>query len=464
MNENLDDRLRSASPSADSTVSPDIMDRATRSRRRPLHDWLSTSTAASRRGLVGGVAGVAALAIALPAVFPSQPALFALGSANSAAASTLGAAGDEKMMMMPYVEYNYVADASLSTSAGTGAVYRFELSGDVRDRATDVAAAFGVTGLPVKSSYFDEAYPTWVVGPEDGSAPNIAISWSGTGSWWYNNPAAYPAAECLDPVQSGDNVDDDKSLECAEYAEPVKGLNPSEADAAAIAFDLFTQLGYAGTASDLTTYSDEWGTTVTAPEFVDGQRIALDWSISWSGNGEIAYAGGQSSTAVKAGTYGTVSAVDAVARLDDWRWFGAAPMDGLPWMSSRAYSVGGDATSSENSAGESTDPSEGVTTEPTTEPTAEPEPETTVEPVPVPTESIDPEVTPEPLPTMTVMDLIINKATPQLLMVWDNAGNAWLVPGFVMSGDEGWPMAVISLVEGVIELPEPMPIEPALSD
>lgn len=463
MNENLDDRLRSASPTADTIVTPDIMDRATRSHRRPLHDWLSTSTAASRRGLAGGVAGVAALAIALPAVFPSQPALFALGSNNSAAASTLNAGGDEKMMM-PYVEYNYIADASLSTAAGTGAVYRFELSGDVRDRAADVAAAFGVTGLPVKSTYFDETYPTWVVGSEDGSTPSVTISWSGTGSWWFNNPAAYPQVECLDAGQPGDAIGDDKSVECAEYAEPVTGLNPSEAEAAAIAFDLFTQLGYVGTASDLTTYRDEWGTTVTAPEYVDGQRVALDWSMNWSGNGEIAYAGGQSSAAVKAGTYETVSAVDAVARLDDWRWFGAAPMDGLPWMSARSYSVGADETSSENSAGEATEPAEGDTTEPTAEPTAEPEPESTIDPVPAPTESIDPEVTPEPLPTVTVMDLIINHAKPQLLMVWDNAGNAWLVPGFIMSGDEGWPMAVISLVEGVIELPEPMPIEPALID
>lgn len=452
MNEKLDGRLRAAATIADANDTTDILERATRSRRRPLHDWLNTSTPASRRGVMA-VAGAAVVALALPLTFPHQSTLFALSSTNNVTSASTDAygIGDEKMMMMPYVVYNYVAGDTLSREVGSGTVYRFELSGNLTDRAREIARAFDVEGTPEKVSYFDDTYPTWVVGPEDGSAPSVTISWSGTGSWWFNNPAAYPELECLDAGQAGDVVGDDASLQCSEYAEPITGLNPTESDAIETAFALFSQLGYSGAKSDLTTYRDDWGTTVTAPVMVDGQRIALDWSMNWSGNGEIAYVTGQSSTTVSAGTFGTVSAADAVTRLDDWRWYGSAPMDGVPWMSARSYSVGVDDA-------QATDGAEG-TTNPVVEPTSDsPAPE------PLPTETVDPTEVPVPEPSPTVMDLIIDTATPQLLMVWDNTGNAWLVPGFVMSGDEGWPLAVICLVDGVIELPEPMPIEPMIID
>jgi hypothetical protein len=128
-------------------------------------------------------------------------------------------------------------------------------------------------------------------------------------------------------------------------------------------------------------------------------------------------------------------------------------MDGVPWMSARAY--------------DAVDSGEPLRTE-SVEPGLEPEPLPTesvdpgLEPEPLPTESVEPGLEPEPTPT--VMDMIISVAKPQLLMVWDNNGGAWLVPGFVMQGSEGWPLAVISLIEGVIELPDPMPIEPAIVD
>jgi hypothetical protein len=39
-------------------------------------------------------------------------------------------------------------------------------------------------------------------------------------------------------------------------------------------------------------------------------------------------------------------------------------------------------------------------------------------------------------------------------MVWDSKGNAWLVPGYMYQVTElGWQPSVVSLVDGVIELP-----------
>lgn len=469
MNDNeLDSRLRAALNVKHISNDDSLMDRAVTAPRRPLREWLATSSPTARRGLAGSVAAIAALAVILPSALPTQSSLFSLSATASNAASGLVAdnyGGMDSKMMLPYVTYNYIAGPGLSTKTGTGTVFRFELEGDVQQRARLIADALGVQGTLVKASYFDETYPTWVVGPEDGTSANLTISWSGTGSWWYNNPAAYPEQKCIDPGQPGDVAGDDLTQTCAKYEAPITGLNPSKDDAVAAAIELFTRLGYTGDKEQLTVYRDEWGTSVTAPESVNGERIALDWSMSWSGNGEIAYVGGQSARAVEAGEFATISPTDAVARLADWRWFGSAPMDGVPWMSARSYSVGGDTVVGEETD-ETTDASNGTTDDTVTEPTAEPTPEPvpSAEPVPEPIESVDPGLSPEPLPTPTVMDLIITKAVPQLLLVWDNNGGAWLVPGFVMTGDEGWPIAVISLIDGVIELPEPMPIEPAIID
>ena len=45
------------------------------------------------------------------------------------------------------------------------------------------------------------------------------------------------------------------------------------------------------------------------------------------------------------------------------------------------------------------------------------------------------------------------------MSIWDAAGDVWLVPGLLMVNDQGWFDSVIALVEGVIKLPEPSPVE-----
>jgi len=49
-----------------------------------------------------------------------------------------------------------------------------------------------------------------------------------------------------------------------------------------------------------------------------------------------------------------------------------------------------------------------------------------------------------------------------LLLVWDASGDAWLVPGVALTGADSWWQTVITLVDGVIELPpasEPIPVD-----
>jgi hypothetical protein len=121
----------------------------------------------------------------------------------------------------------------------------------------------------------------------------------------------------------------------------------------------------------------------------------------------------------------------------------------------------GDAVTGES--GETVEPAE--PTEPAVDPTEEPVPSETTEPVPSETEApvVEPTEAPIPLPTDTPTLEPSEPPLPVLLLVWDANGNAWLVPGVALTGTDSWWQTVISLVEGVIQLPEPiepMPYEP----
>jgi hypothetical protein len=114
--------------------------------------------------------------------------------------------------------------------------------------------------------------------------------------------------------------------------------------------------------------------------------------------------------------------------------------------------------------------------EPTTEPEAseteqpvEPEPGVSASPTPVdpaPTETPEPApIEPAPMEP-EVITLTVVSAEAALLSIWDSAGDVWLVPGFILVNDQGWWSSIISLIEGVIALPEPstMDIMPLPAD
>jgi hypothetical protein len=79
---------------------------------------------------------------------------------------------------------------------------------------------------------------------------------------------------------------------------------------------------------------------------------------------------------------------------------------------------------------------------------------------------VPPTEAPLPLPEPPVQEepeiitVTVTAAEPTLLLVWDADGNAWLVPGYVMRhGEDDWAWTtVISLIDGVLEIPEPMPV------
>src|SRR5690606_2923076 len=174
-----------------------------------------------RRGRVARGAGIGATALAAVSVtalvvgnpFAAPAPLFAAagGGGGRTAAGLLAA--DARMTL--WVDYDYEAGAGLSHDGGRGNVYELRRSGEPREVAHDAAAALGLAGTASASTYSTPEYPSFVVGPEDGSAPSLSLSWTGSGDWWYNDPTAYPAPVCQDVAFTNDDGTDGSYPDCS---------------------------------------------------------------------------------------------------------------------------------------------------------------------------------------------------------------------------------------------------------
>lgn len=465
--DNLSQRLRrsfasesGAGPSLD--PSPEVV-RGAADRRAPrLINHGRVTRAASLS--VSAVAAVAVGSLVIANPFAPQPLFTASGQGATGAMSAAAEASDADLRMLSWVIYEYQPGSGLSTSGGNGSVYALQRTGSPQSVLAEVAERYGVEGGVERTEYFDEQYPSYVVGPEDGSAPSVTISWVGTANWWYSNPGGYPQV-IVDDVEN-------------EFVEPrvEDSLAPGEDEARALASESFAAAGLDVAPGDIIVNVDAYQTTANAYLTVHGVSTALDWGMSWSAQtGELVWAYGHAIDVVERGSYDTVSPVTAVDRLSDWRWFGAAGPDYQGGYSILAAESGvardaiaGDPDAPVSSP-EGSEPSEPGVVEPDSgepipvEPdggagggAGAPDEEPAQEPgdgEPIPTE---PEPLPEPLPEPETVTVTVENAEATLLLLWDAQGNAWLVPGYAMQQPEGWWNAVVSLVEGVIALPEPI--------
>ena len=361
----------------------------------------------------------AVVSIALVSSFGAQPIIQLAsspgGGENSSAA--MSESSEDKMMIMPFTTYSYKAGAGLSSDTGSGQVYKLSRTGDPESVLAKIAEVFGVQGSLKKYPDFSDQNPGYFFSESndpwgyDDLNPTVSLWWSGTGSWNYYNPGdvTRSSSSCEEPDADGI---------CPEWTEvlPTPELLPTRADAIAKALEIFSATGLSVTESDLRIDYSEWGVYISAAMSVEGQPTSIEWYIGWSSTGEISFAGGHSVIAEALGAFDTISAVQAVDRLDDWRWFGSA------------------ATSFyEKYQGNFGDIS--VRTD----------------------ETIDPGLTEPEVVTLTIVS-----AERTLVSIWDAAGDVWLVPGLIMVNDQGWFNSVISVVDGVIALPEPsiVQIEP----
>ena len=373
---------------------------------------------------------VAAIIAITLVVNPSTQPLIQLAASpggGESRSTMMSESSDDKMMIMPFTTYSYIAGADLSNETGSGQVYKLVRTGNPESLLANLAQVFGIEGSVKKYPDFSDQNPGYFFGESedpwgaDNLNPLVSLWWSGTGSWNYYNPGDIGASS-----SSCEETDPDGA--CQEWTEilPTPELLPTRAEAIAKALEIFGATGLSVTESDLRIDYSEWGVYISAAMKVDGQPTSIEWYIGWSSTGEISFAGGHSVVAEAVGTFDTISAVQAVERLDDWRWFGSA-------ATSFYDKYQGD------SAGIS------VRSEETIEP-----------------EVAEPEQPTEP----EVITITIISAERALVSIWDAAGDVWLVPGLIMVNDQGWLSSVISVVDGVIALPEPsiVQIEPLPAD
>lgn len=474
----LTDRLRRSAGSDAPALSPELVAGAPGRRAPRLIDHGRTARVATTSLAAVAAVAVGSLVVANP--FAARAPLFtAAAGAPAGAASTSADAMAEDARIALWIDYDYIAGPGLSTAGGRGGVYQLQRVGTPESVLADLADAFGVDGAVAETSYFDPTWPSYIVGPEDGTAPSVSVTWSGTGNWWYSNPGAYPDPVC-ELVEYDTENGVEKFEECTQPEIPAaESLAPSEGEAAGLAADLFASLGLDVDAGDVRVVADAWQTMASVNLTVDGVATAIDYSVAWTPLGEIAWAYGHSIEVVERGTFDTVSPVDAVDRLEDWRWFGAGGPDyqgGMAYLAAES-GVARDAAAgfgapdtSVSSTGEepgttepggSTDggasePNPGEPSEPVEpgDPGTDPvEPIDPTEPVEPTDPIVDPTIEPAPLPEPEAVTVTVDDAEATLLLMWDADGNAWLVPGYAMEHPDGFWNTIVSLVEGVIELP-----------
>jgi hypothetical protein len=398
-----------------------------------------------RTALSLGVAGSAAV-VALALVITSTPQpLIQLsgmqGARNNESAAAQMDVGSDKMMM-PFNYFKFLAGPNLSDEPGTAEVYKLVRQSTPEEVLKKVSGVFGVSGSIKKYPDFAEGNPGYFFGQSDdpwgydAKNPVISLWWLGTASWNYSNPIAFPDSVCEET---------DKAGNCVAYQQfqPTPELLPTEAEAVAKAVEVFNATGLPVSASDIRVEISEWGVNASASMSVGGQPTNLEWYLGWSSTGLISYAGGHSVAAESMGTFDTISSLAAVDRLSDWRWSGSPSGLFYQRFQPRATTepapfAGNEKPLAEGSEGEST---------------------TAIEPMP------------EPMPVPQTLILTILKAESALLSVWDANGEVWLVPGWILINDQGWFGAVISLIEGVIELPKetdfnimPLPADDSVSN
>lgn len=378
--------------------------------------------------LVAAGSGVLALSVfANLTIGPSaQTGLITLGAQQSAqtAAESKGLVGadgmasDKMMMINPFI-YEYVAGSGLSTDGSTGHVYKVELDGDADVVLANLMRIFGVKGTTTQTIDMGSSAPSYqmlTAGSQDGSGKSINLSWTGSGSWWYSDPSAYPQAECLQMT-----TPDEGEAYCSNYKEQpaTPELVPTTAEAKAEAIKIFKSIGFKVEATDIRVSSDNWGAWATASMQLNGEDTPIEYSISWSSIGKLASVSGHSMKFVDKGEFKTISAKRAVERLGDWRYTASISSSAYEKYFSNAQQVmplGSEINSKDMI-----------------------EPEIGVGPVS------------EPSPTTVVVE--INKAAKTHVMIWDAAGNNWLVPGFIFISDGSYINPVFALEDGIVALP-----------
>ncbi len=414
--ENLRNRIKAADPAAQAPLLSEsvVVEATLKGKSAPI------GFRAARFSLAGAAAAVLAVGLTLPSTLAPQP-LFTLAGAGpsgnqTGALSAASEVADAKMIWPGWIQYNYLTDG-LSDEGGKGVVYEIRKVGDPIQILQKIADYFGIEGTPREDDWSTKEYPSYSI---QGENFYLSVYWSGAGYWnfgrWTNQVL------CAEPAEGEASTKD-----CIPPQSKPEQI-PSKPELIEQTITTFAAFGIEVTEQQLTVQRDEWGAYVTVSNSHKGQPIPIDFYIAWDFQGKISSISAASFEIVERGEFGTVSPVDAVARIKDGRWYGGVSSK----YYEQYYRPIGIARSTDAVA------------------LPAPDEESSDQPV----EPVEPEI----------VDLTINRSEEVLVSVFDSAGNMWLVPGYLLFNDQGWFDSIVSLVEGVIQLPEPYDVMPLQED
>jgi hypothetical protein len=330
------------------------------------------------------------------------------------------------MISPMWIEYEYDSSA-LSEETGRGTVYQLLLEGDPKQKLQELADYFGVEGEIREEEWSSPEYPTFAIGKPE---RQVSITWAGTGNFYFNawDQSSYKCENKTVTLEDGSSYETCEPIATPELIPSLEAIRNE-------AFEIFSSFELSVSKVQIRVDRSDWGASAIASLQIDGKDTAIEWWINYDGAGKLSSVSGSFAKLVARGDFNTVSAKDAAARIKDGRWFGSPASSVWSQYSQSAMGL--------------------RTTDAVTAPAVEPAPEATTKEA---TES-----TTEDQPVEIKREIVKLKLTgseQQLLMIYDKSGGAWLVPGYLLKNDQGWFDSIISLVEGVIELPEPYVVEP----
>jgi hypothetical protein len=420
---------------------------------------------------IGAAVGVALLvAIAITMGQRGGPPVLRLagqtgGAPMEAAADADGRAGD--MAIWNPVEYRFTLADSARFDAGEATAWRMQPPRDLSAAASELAAAFELG--PVTPSPWDAN--SLVSGSLDGTGPSL---WVGPGGdWYYSAPGDMGAWTCasegiakdsdavVEPDELVDElVDEPVEVPACEPPPAPQGV-PSADRAKALASTLFAGLGLELVPTWTEASADDWGAWVFGTVSLGGVKSDLSMSAAYGGNELLTSANGTLATPVRVGDYPTISADEAVVRLQAQTsgWANAAESGMLRSEAVDSDAVDAPVTDAAEPAPDAVPDAAPDAAPDAGTPDASPEPVETETPAD-PDEPVSSDDLVDPLPVLPSGELEVVEVTlvavePVLTFHVDADGALLLLPGYRFTSDDGGVWQVLAIADGYVEMVEP---------
>ena len=322
-----------------------MLENATRTSNKPgLMSHRFARGRFTRIGFVGFAASIGVSAWALTAVLvPASTNNFHLSlgtQAGDTSGKVSGSAVSSGMFdaMYPgppgfWLNVDVKASTVLSDQPASGMVYRVDNRGSVDSVAETLANFFNLDVQKIKSGYNSDG--TGMSTPNSAYLSDDLISLNvyqrGVLNFNYYNGNAWAHGPCLreetakvpvDEQGSSTETSDPENTNrtyCAVYAE-IDPKFPNDNDASKQVIELAHAIGYDIDVAAVKLYRTEEMLYAQIPMMVGDQRSSFQWSVQWANSGEIISVYGYSIDFKPVAQLNTISPLQAVERVRDYRW------------------------------------------------------------------------------------------------------------------------------------------------